>query len=206
MFGCSSDARISRSCVARSVSFDSAHQCGSFSAIFRRSTPSVRSASQTELMPPSPIAPSSRYGPTTPPTTGGGAIVASPSVAPLPAVKRARSFRKSSVSCSACFCSSAAMVGLRRVLEASSAASHASRCSAGSSRPVCRSARTSLRSPGAKFCMRRGEAGARLRGHCVLHGSRRLLNPRAAVPDPAGRRIASARRSGTMAGFSGEPP
>src|SRR5688572_14580076 len=110
-------------------------------------------------MPPSPTGPSRRYGPTMPPTTGSGATVAAPP-AVVSAVNRVRRFRKSSVSCSACFWSRAANVGLRRVLEASSAASQASRWSTGSSRPVCKSARTSLRSPGAKFCMRTGRARA----------------------------------------------
>ena len=42
------------------------------------------------------------------------------------------------------------------------------------------------------------QTGAGIRGS-VLHGSRRLLNPPAPILAPAGRRIASPRRSGTMA-------
>ena len=162
---------------ARSVS-RAPTQCGSFSATFRRmhAVGALRQPHRAHAAFADRA--SSRYGPTTPPTDRrDGAIAAprSPHRRRL-LVKRARSFRKSSVSCSACFCSRAERVGLSRVLEASSAASQASRWSAGSSRPVCSSARTSLRSPGAKFCMR-AEAGAGFVRPCVLHGSRRLLNP-----------------------------
>ena len=68
MCGCARAARMSRSRAIRSMSPARGHAPrGSFNATWRRTIPSVRSASQTVPMPPSPSSRSSRYGPTVAP-------------------------------------------------------------------------------------------------------------------------------------------